>query len=121
MIKLNNEWYIEADNCCYSLRKKYTLEEKEKKLEACKDKDKTIDDYENDFEIYGYYSTMESAINGYIKKCMRDKVAKCQISDISAFLKELKDCGVKGLRFDAAKHIGLPSDGIDFYKRIRRD
>ena len=91
MIKLNNDWYIEADNCCYSLRKKYTLEEKEKKLEACKDKDKTIDDYENDFEIYGYYSTMESAINGYIKKCMRDKVAKCQISDISAFLTELKD------------------------------
>lgn len=38
---------------------------------------------------------------------------------IFRFLYELKSCGVKGIRFDAAKHIGLPSDGIDFYKRVR--
>ena len=36
------------------------------------------------------------------------------------FLKELKKCGVKGLRFDAAKHIGLPRDGVDFFKKVRR-
>ena len=36
------------------------------------------------------------------------------------YLKELKECGVKGLRFDAAKHIGLEKDGVDFFKRVRR-
>lgn len=39
---------------------------------------------------------------------------------IFSYLKELKECGVKGLRFDAAKHIGLPSDGVNFFKKVRR-
>lgn len=38
---------------------------------------------------------------------------------IFEYLKELKQCGVKGLRFDAAKHIGLPNDGVDFFKNVR--
>lgn len=36
------------------------------------------------------------------------------------YLRELKECGVKGLRFDAAKHIGLPNDGVDFFKKARK-
>lgn len=39
---------------------------------------------------------------------------------IFRYLKELKECGVKGLRFDAAKHIGLPNDGVDFFKKVRK-
>ena len=35
------------------------------------------------------------------------------------FLSELKDCGVSGFRFDAAKHIGLPSDGVSYFKRVK--
>lgn len=38
---------------------------------------------------------------------------------IFSFLKELKNCGVKGFRFDAAKHIGLPKDGVDFFRKAR--
>jgi len=38
---------------------------------------------------------------------------------IFKYLDDLKECGVKGLRFDAAKHIGLPSDGVDFFKKVR--
>lgn len=34
---------------------------------------------------------------------------------ISAFLNKLVDCGVEGFRFDAAKSIGLPSEGVDFW------
>lgn len=34
------------------------------------------------------------------------------------FLNELKDCGVDGFRFDAAKHIGLPSDGVSYFRRV---
>lgn len=32
-----------------------------------------------------------------------------------AFLKDLKDLGVKGIRWDAAKHIALPSEGCDWW------
>ena len=35
------------------------------------------------------------------------------------FLKELKECGVKGFRFDAAKHIGLPRDGVIFFDEVK--
>lgn len=38
---------------------------------------------------------------------------------ILCFLSELKDCGVSGFRFDAAKHIGLPSDGVSYFKRVK--
>lgn len=34
------------------------------------------------------------------------------------FLNELIDCGINGFRFDAAKNIGLPSEGYDFWPRI---
>ena len=37
---------------------------------------------------------------------------------ISKFLNELIDTGVMGLRFDAAKSIGLPSEGYDFWPNI---
>lgn len=32
-----------------------------------------------------------------------------------AFIEELHDLGVKGIRWDAAKHIGLPSEGCDLW------
>ena len=32
-----------------------------------------------------------------------------------AYIEELKSYGVKGIRFDAAKHIGLPSEGDNFW------
>lgn len=35
------------------------------------------------------------------------------------YLDELVDCGVSGFRFDAAKHIGLPNDGVSFFEYVR--
>lgn len=35
-----------------------------------------------------------------------------------AFVQELKDLGVKGIRWDAAKHIGLPSESCNFWKEV---
>lgn len=34
------------------------------------------------------------------------------------YILELKGLGVKGLRWDAAKHIALPSEGCDFWKNV---
>lgn len=35
-----------------------------------------------------------------------------------AFLEDLKSLGVKGIRWDAAKHIGLPSEGCNFWSTM---
>lgn len=35
-----------------------------------------------------------------------------------AYIEELKSCGVDGIRFDAAKHIGLPSEGCNFWPTV---
>lgn len=91
MIKLIENWYIDADSLSYSVRRKFTEEEIQKKIDENPNSGKTLDDYTDNCEIYGYYPTMEGAINGFIKKCMREKVVKGTISDVSSFLTELKD------------------------------
>lgn len=35
-----------------------------------------------------------------------------------AFIEDLKSCGVDGIRWDAAKHIGLPSEGCNFWSTV---
>ncbi|MGI6232594.1 MAG: starch-binding protein [Prevotella sp.] len=35
-----------------------------------------------------------------------------------AYIEQLKEDGVDGIRFDAAKHIGLPSEGCDFWSTV---
>ena len=40
------------------------------------------------------------------------------IARAKAYIEELKECGVKGIRFDAAKHIALPSEGSQFWAEV---
>lgn len=40
------------------------------------------------------------------------------IARAKAYVQWLKDQGVSGIRWDAAKHIGLPSEGCDFWKEM---
>jgi alpha-amylase len=37
---------------------------------------------------------------------------------IHQFIEALKNCGVDGIRWDAAKHIGLPSEGDSFWENV---
>ena len=37
---------------------------------------------------------------------------------VKGYIEELKGVGVDGIRWDAAKHIGLPSEGCDFWKTV---
>lgn len=37
---------------------------------------------------------------------------------IKAYIQFLKDCGVSGIRWDAAKHIALPSEGCNFWNTV---
>lgn len=40
------------------------------------------------------------------------------IARTKAYVEWLRDAGVSGIRWDAAKHIGLPSEGCDFWKEV---
>ena len=40
---------------------------------------------------------------------------------VKAYVNELKSLGIDGIRWDAAKHIGLPSEGCDFWKTVTSD
>lgn len=40
------------------------------------------------------------------------------IARAKAYIEELKGYGVKGVRFDAAKHIALPSEGCNFWSEV---
>lgn len=40
------------------------------------------------------------------------------IARAKAYVQELKDCGVSGIRWDAAKHIELPSEGSSFWAEV---
>lgn len=63
----------------------------------------------------------------------RSQVTQCNIGDyadlktedsyvqgvVKKYLNDLKSIGVSGFRFDAAKHIGLPSEGDNFFKMVK--
>lgn len=40
---------------------------------------------------------------------------------VRAYVDELKSYGVDGIRWDAAKHIGLPSEGCDFWSAVTKN
>ncbi len=40
---------------------------------------------------------------------------------VANYIKELKNMGVDGIRWDAAKHISLPSEGCDFWSKVTLD
>lgn len=61
--------------------------------------------------------------NEVINCCLNDlpglNVSNHELQDtVVAFLNDLIDCGVDGFRFDAAKNIGLPEEGCDFWPRV---
>lgn len=51
---------------------------------------------------------------------MKSEDAEVRAS-VAAFIKNLKELGVKGIRWDAAKHIALPSEGCQFWPDVTLD
>ncbi len=57
-------------------------------------------------------------VTNYCMRLLGLNVANHDLQDIIIdFLNSLIDCGVSGFRFDAAKSIGLPEEGCDFWPR----
>lgn len=87
MVKLDKNYYLSADSNCYIL---YTKTEK---------KDKNGNDvYMNE----GYYNTIESALQGLMKKELRKYISKKNIQTMEELLTEVKRLEeyIKSLKID---------------------
>ena len=64
------------------------------------------------------YSNRNQVINGEIDiKDLKSEDSYVQ-SVVAKYVDELKSIGVDGIRWDAAKHIGLPSENCNFWKAV---
>ena len=56
--------------------------------------------------------------NPYVQQKVCNYVQELKSQTFCNYVQELKSVGVDGLRWDAAKHIGVPSEGDDFWKSV---
>ena len=83
MIKINERYYIDADTNCYVLREKKQIQD-----ESSKNYGNYI------YKDLGYYVTIEQAINGFIKKALREYIStedEKSIADLKKEFKKLQD------------------------------
>ena len=74
------------------------------------------------FEEIGDYENRNRVINGSMGGLPDLNTENPKIQNyVKSYLRECIDCGADGFRFDAAKHIGVPSDGSDFWPNVIGD
>ena len=80
MIKIDDEYLINANESCYTLEKISTIE------------DTNSQNYGKETRtIQGYYTTIESALNGYIKVKTRKYISKDTENNMQELLSEIKN------------------------------
>jgi hypothetical protein len=80
MIKINDRYYINANSNCYTLQEKTKIQDKESKNYG-----KEI------YKDLGYYVTIESLLNGVLKKETREYISKEEensLKDLRKFIDE---------------------------------
>ena len=80
MVKIDDEYLINANESCYTLEKKSTIEDTESQNYGKETK-----------TIQGYYTTIESALNGYIKVKTRKYISKDTENSMKELLNEIKN------------------------------
>ena len=80
MIKIDDEYFINANDSCYTLEKKSVIEDTESPNYGRETK-----------TIQGYYTTRESALNGYIKVKTRKYISKDTENNMKELLNEIKN------------------------------
>ena len=91
MIKITDRFYINADTKCYSLQEKTTIQD-----ENSKNYGQVI------FKDLGYYTTIESCLNGILKVTTREFISKeteNTLKDLMEFIKK-ENQYLKDLKLD---------------------
>ena len=78
MIKIDDNFFIDADSNSYTLKEKDKIQDKKSKNYG-----------EEVFRDRGYYVTLEGVLNGYLKAQTRDYVQNNE-TDIKELIKEIK-------------------------------
>ena len=87
MIKIDEEYLINANESCYTLERKTAV------------KDINSKNYGKQLnEIEGYYTSIDSALNGYLKIKMRKYVSKEQENTIQEAIKQLETLKLEVLK-----------------------
>lgn len=80
MVKIDDEYIINANESCYTLEKISTIE------------DTDSQNYGKEVRtIQGYYTSIENALNGYIKVKTRKYIAKDTENSLQELLDEIKN------------------------------
>lgn len=87
MIKIDDEYLINANESCYTLERKTTI------------KDTNSKNYGKEVnEIEGYYTSIDGALNGYLKVKMRKYISKEKENTIQEAIKELERLRIEVLK-----------------------
>jgi hypothetical protein len=76
MIKINDRFYINADTNCYMLQEKTIVQDEKSKNFG-----------QEQFKVLGYYTTIESCLEGVLKVTTREFISKEELTS----LKDLKE------------------------------
>ena len=83
MVNINNKYYIDADSKNYILKEKTIVQNEES------------ENYGKEFfKDLGYYTTLESVLNGLLKIGTREYISKndkTTVEDLKKFIKEYKE------------------------------
>jgi hypothetical protein len=80
MIKINEKYFIDADNNNFVL-KEYLGKRLNKKT----------NEKEDAYEIWGYYNTIESALKGLVKRELRKFISKQEINSLNDLQQKIDD------------------------------
>lgn len=79
MIKVTDRFYIDANTNCYVLKEKTTVQDENSKNYG-----------QETFKDLGYYTNLESLLNGILKITTREFIAREDENSINDLIKEIK-------------------------------
>lgn len=91
MIKITDRFYINANSNCYVLQEKTTVQDENSKNYG-----------QEVFKDLGYYTTIESCLNGILKTTTREYISEDEENSINDLLKKIKTTSdyLKSIEFE---------------------
>lgn len=91
MIKITDRFYIDANTNCYVLKEKTIVQDENSKNYG-----------QETFKDLGYYTNLESLLNGILKITTREFIAREDENSINDLIKEIKrvEDYLKGLKLE---------------------
>ena len=80
MIKVTDKYYITANTNCYTLQEKTTIQDEQSKNYG-----------QEVFKNLGYYTSLESCLNGILKANTREYISKSEANTLQELIQEIRN------------------------------